>query len=88
MAMASALFPSGRRANWAAVIVVTWLVLVTSIAGTALAVTTTPLNACGLADVPVVPDELAKLTVAVPEAAGLTFARDCTGLPSRNKVTV
>ena len=87
MATASALVASGRRASWAEVIVVTWLVLVTSIGGTALAVTTTPLNDCALADV-AAPAVLAKLTVTVPEAAGLMFSRDCTGLPSRNRVTV
>src|SRR6185437_4165618 len=74
--------PSGNCCNCLDVIVVTWLVVVTSIAGIRLAVTLTAPSVCTPFADP------AKSTATAPAATGLTPLRLCTTLPSCSSDTV
>ncbi len=68
IAMSAADRCNGNCRNCSAVIVVTWLVVLTSIGGIALAVTTTPLRFAMFLP----PDADEKSTATAPPATGLT----------------
>ena len=81
----SAVRASGSCCNCLEVIVVTWLVVVTSIGGVVLAVTWIALRLTAFAGPPAAD---AKSTATAPAATGETSVRLCTTLPSCSSDTV